>query len=420
MSFVEDKSPRAAGSLVRDPERASAVIYGTEDGLVERLLGTAGAQDFRRDVWERNRAVLTGGPCALGADWVTLADIDQLIAAADFPPTNLDLADGTQPLPKTSYAPGGAIDRGKMFALHQEGATIILRAAHRWSGKLRRLCACAEWEFGFPVQANVYLTPASRKSTPPHWDTHDLFILQVVGVKGWRLFDSDYRLPLDSQRFSEDTFATGPIREEIDLREGEVLYLPRGSIHEPVAQSYSIHISLGVLVSRWTDLLHDLVDAAGESRPELREAVTLSQRLFGAEDRAKLAGRLCALAELLQDGEACDLAVRRHISGLLAQHGDVRDRQLLGIVQRDRVTVNTPLRRVKSAYLWVDANDGRIEVNWRRGRFSLPADDATFLETVLGGGTFTLASAPQQGKEEHRLAFCEALVRQGLLEAADS
>lgn len=379
-------------------------------------MGDQGARDFSQDVWQRRIMVFPTDPTTLGDCWMTAEDIDRLVTSVDFPTSNLDLADGTQPLPKSSYAPSSFIDRGRVLGLHREGATIILRAAQRWSDKLRCLCARLEWDFGFPVQANVYLTPASRKSTPPHWDTHDLFILQVAGTKRWRLFASDYSLPLDSQRFSSESFSVGFLTDEIDLDEGHILYLPRGIIHEPVAQSYSIHISLGVLVSRWTDLLLNLVEAAGEQRGELREAVPLRTGQLNSGDVTNLVQRLMELVALLQDRASGEEAVRRYLESLLSQHGDYRRGQLHGMARGGALSRLSLMRRVESAYLWMEAKAGRLVVHWRRGQFSAPAAYAPFLEAVLAGKTFAVADAPACGNEEERLAFCEALVKQGLLE----
>jgi hypothetical protein len=240
--------------------------------------------------------------------------------------------------------------------------------------------------------------------------------VQVAGTKLWKLFASEYGLPLDSQRFSDDTFSVGQLIEEINLNAGEVLYLPRGTIHEPVADSYSIHISLGVLVSRWTDLLLGLVEAAGESRTELRSAIELPVGKLDSVTEATLVRRLLALLELLRDHTSCENAVRRHIESLLSRHGDHRERQLLGVIRCRKFSKSLPMRRTPSTYMWTQSKAGRVEVHWRRGKFSAPSQYATFIKAILSGELFTLEDAPQCGSEDERRALCEALVEQGLLE----
>lgn len=429
MSFNEIEHPRTAHSVVRltgegsssSSDRDARSGGATSDGFVQRLLGEQGTLEFRQETWQRRHLIISSDAAsALGDSWLTVDDIDELFSSVDFPVTNLDLADGSQPLPKGSYAPGGSVERGRVLSLHRQGATIILRAAHRWSAKLRRLCAGLEWDFGFPAQANIYLTPSGKKSTPPHWDTHDLFIVQVAGMKKWRLFSSDYILPLDSQRFSEETFPIGPLRDEITIKAGEVLYLPRGTIHEPVADSYSTHVSLGVLVSRWSDLLLKLVRAVSEDMPELRSVVELPAGRLDGFTQAELADRLLSLVELLRDRPACGKAVRRHIEELLPQHGEDQERLLLRMFRQTKLSTLSRLVRVGSAYIRLESNAGRLYVYWKRGRFSVPAQHVPFIEAALSGRPFCIEDAPQCGDVEERLALCEALIQEGLLEVDDS
>ncbi len=369
-------------------------------------------------MWQQRALTLcSGAASSLGDSWLAAADVDQLFASVDLPATNLDLADGSQPLPKTSYAPSGVIDRRRVLGLHREGATVIIRAAQRWSAKLRRLCAGLEWDFGFPAQANIYLTPAGRKSTPPHWDTHDLFIVQVAGNKNWRLFASDYDLPLDSQRFSEEVFTLGRLVEQINLNVGEVLYLPRGVIHEPVADSYSIHVSLGVLVSRWVDVLLNLVEAVGEDQRDLRLAVDLPMGQLDSATEAQLVEHLLLLVDLLRDRTGCEKAIRRHMESLLSRHGDSRERQLLRVMER-RSSSSSSMKRTPSVYAWIESEEERLRVHWKRGAFSVPSHHAPFVSALLSGST--VGDAPPSGTEEERVALCEALVDDGFLECGDS
>ena len=40
-------------------------------------------------------------------------------------------------------------------------------------------------DLGHPVQANAYITPPSNRGFDPHYDVHDVFILQTAGVKDY-------------------------------------------------------------------------------------------------------------------------------------------------------------------------------------------------------------------------------------------
>ena len=120
------------------------------------------------------------------------------------------------------------IDR--VFAEHQAGATIILDAIHRTWQPLTILCREIEALLTQPVQASLYLTPRSAQGFEAHYDTHDVFILQVAGRKKWRIFLPETRLPLRSQPHTGDHDASRTSYRELDLVEGDVLYIPRGFV----------------------------------------------------------------------------------------------------------------------------------------------------------------------------------------------
>jgi bifunctional lysine-specific demethylase and histidyl-hydroxylase NO66 len=63
------------------------------------------------------------------------------------------------------------------------------------------------------VQANAYLTPPVAQGLNLHGDPHDVFAVQTHGVKRWVVE------PPDEPRW------------ELELRPGDVLYLPAGTRH---------------------------------------------------------------------------------------------------------------------------------------------------------------------------------------------
>lgn len=221
------------------------------------FLAPFSTEKFKSQYFGRSMLVIHRKAPLHFSKYVSLAHIDELVTSVRIPATNLNLAQGNTPLPLDAYCVGGSyVDKRRVLALHHQGATIILRSVEQWSPELNRLRIAAETFFGFECQINVYITPASEKSTPPHWDTHDLIVMQIAGSKSWRLFEGQRTFPLADERFcvGKDFFSTN--YEEVVLHPGDTLYLPRGVIHEPVAETYSVHISIGIHVLRWYDVLN--------------------------------------------------------------------------------------------------------------------------------------------------------------------
>jgi len=103
-----------------------------------------------------------------------------------------------------------------------------------------------------------------------------VFILQLAGVKDWRLHGSAGALPLpgtvEEQAVAPDQL--GPPIAECQLADGDLLYLPRGHVHEALtAAESSLHLTVGLHVTRWADLLGAAIAEAAERDVALREAV---------------------------------------------------------------------------------------------------------------------------------------------------
>ena len=65
------------------------------------------------------------------------------------------------------------------------GATIVLQGLHRSWPPLRAFTRRLVAELGHPAQVNAYITPESARGFDPHYDVHDVFVLQVSGEKHW-------------------------------------------------------------------------------------------------------------------------------------------------------------------------------------------------------------------------------------------
>ena len=103
-----------------------------------------------------------------------------------------------------------------------------------YSNSVWKVCSVLQEFFGCFTGANTYLTPPSTQGFAPHYDDVEVFMLQVEGRKRWRVyppFEND-ELPRTSSRNYHPKEVTQ--KEEIYeiLNPGDVLYVPRGWIHQ--------------------------------------------------------------------------------------------------------------------------------------------------------------------------------------------
>jgi len=380
--------------------------------LVDWLLAPHDLDDFLRNHWERELLHIPRDDAAYFRELFTLADLDRLVSGVALPATNLDLAQDSTPFAKGDYTIDGRLDPATVLRLHAGGATIILRALEQWCRPLDRLTRSAAADFGAAAQVNLYATPPANQSTPPHWDTHELFILQIHGDKVWNIYESDRPLPLESERFTPDRFSVGPLREKVLLRPGDVLYLPRGTIHEPQADSYSIHVSLGVMVTRVAQVIEDVVRLASSHLLELRRG--LPPTVADVSDRQvenEILGAFRALID--RDLVRAALVRRRH---LLATYKPDVTGWLAAIATPEPPADGWMLRRRDGVEPFVEEDEAGCRLHWLTQSMVLEASVGSFLAAHR---QFTVAELPVSGGTADRVELARALIVGGLLERVD-
>jgi lysine-specific demethylase/histidyl-hydroxylase NO66 len=133
---------------------------------------------------------------------------------------------------------------GKDFA---DGYSIVLDSVHRYVRAMASLLHAIAVELNFATQANAYFTPPESQGFVPHYDDHDVLILQVRGSKIWHLYDGADATP--HQMIRRESVATDalPSPTDVRLQAGDVLYLPRGRVHAAEATSeVSVHLTVGL------------------------------------------------------------------------------------------------------------------------------------------------------------------------------
>nr|DBA34404.1 TPA: hypothetical protein GDO54_001963 [Pyxicephalus adspersus] len=187
---------------------------------------------------------------------------------------------------------------------------------HSWTNtekdqdKLWQIMEKLECFFGTLVGCNVYITPSDSQGLPPHHDDVEVFILQVEGEKHWRLYEPLVPLARQYDVAPEDKVTT-PSHEFL-LKEGDLLYFPRGVIHQadtPASSSHSTHVTISCYQNTsWADYIQDLMpallhDAANEN-VNLRKGIPLQQLLHldSTSSGSTLAGLLKDLADRIEGG----------------------------------------------------------------------------------------------------------------------
>jgi hypothetical protein len=152
------------------------------------------------------------------------------------------------------------------------GQTLIVRSLHRFHAPIRSFAHELAAELGHPVRVNAFVTPPGSQGVDLHFDIQDVLVLQIAGDKRWVLRSRPVVDPLPAQawfdipqRRREELRAASEPLDDLTLRRGDSLYLPRGTMHAPVAlDTLSLHLTVAVTRLTRHDLLAELVRRAAE------------------------------------------------------------------------------------------------------------------------------------------------------------
>lgn len=168
---------------------------------------------------------------------------------------------------RETHNPEGRATTPAIWNFYAEGCSIrilnpqtFVPAIYKMNSKLQEYFQCM-------VGSNVYLTPPNSQGFAPHFDDIEAFVLQIEGSKHWRVYaprSPQEQLPrVSSANFSQDEI--GEPLLSVKLEPGDMLYFPRGFIHqaETVEGKHSLHITVSMYQkTSYADLLEALVPVA--------------------------------------------------------------------------------------------------------------------------------------------------------------
>lgn len=272
---------------------------------------------------------------------------EQLLAALRTEPSAVRLVRGADHLEPAAYTlADGTLDTARVRAELDSGYTVICNNIEKYLRPMSTLTHSIEVELNFPTHVNAYITPPASTGFLPHYDHHDVLVLQVQGGKTWYFYGEDPIPPHMMQQLHEVDPAGLPAPNTLQLATGDTLYLPRGRVHSAETTSeLSVHLTVGIhvptvltllthalhLLSVRDDRVHTRLPARHLDDPELRADLDtlIHQAVTAVESPDAVADGLSAMQDLL---------VRRGRCPIVGQVSDT-----VGIDRETLVRKNQPL-----------------------------------------------------------------------------
>lgn len=223
-----------------------------------------------------------------------------------------------------------AIDAAPEEALEKfaGGMALLFNNVQTISSVLQEELENLHRQLGLPTstiaRCMVYATPAG-KGTAAHFDQNINFVLQIHGTKKWRIAPNETFInpterftigqPLDSELA---TYAEGPLPtkmpiehcEEIILKPGSLLFVPRGFWHTTSAEGEALALNFTFSQPTWVDLFTAALRSRLTLSPEWREladGVTSADSARRASARTKFDNLLLELVDDLPNWNAADI-----------------------------------------------------------------------------------------------------------------
>ena len=395
---------------------------GDDRPAITRCLGVE-PDVFARDYWDRQpflgQQVASDG----FADLFSLAAVDELLSRRGLRTPFLRVAKDGQVVPPARFtAPGPAgatiadqVDADKLVSLYADGSTLVLQGLHQVWPPIADLTSQLAAELAHPVQVNAYVTPPQSQGFSAHYDTHDVFVLQVAGAKQWQIWQPVLDRPTADQPWNDRATevrtraAERPLIDTV-LRPGDALYLPRGYLHAATALGgTTVHLTLGIHPLTRLDVLRALVANAGDD-PELRRSLPIGD-LRDLDDA--VASTVALAAALLDRGDV--EAVRHALAGRLTR--DTRPAPLSPVAQATAAGQVEPGMRVRlRARLRVDrrTHGDTIQLDLRGRTVELPVANGPALDLLLDGKPHAVESLPGLDTDG-QVSLVQRLLREAVL-----
>jgi JmjC domain len=383
----------------------------TRASALARCIEPVGAEEFLTGYWEQKPLVVRRDEPGRFDELLSREDAERLLSSTALRYPAFRLVRAGDQLDPHSYTKDlgwspepftGTIDVARVAAEFEAGATIVLQALHHNWHRLAVFCRELEATLGHPVQANAYYTPRSAQGLAVHHDTHDVFVLQIAGEKRWLVYEPRLELPLAGQKYDRSLGEPGEPVEDVTLRPGDTLYMPRGWLHEGLtSDSDSLHLTIGVKLYTWLDAMRAaLEDCADEV--EFRRS---------ADD-----GGGEALLELLRSRLSPEAVERRRRRRFVKSRRPVLGDQLEQVRALDSVGPDTEVERRPTVIFDLDGS----ELSFEGKTISFPERVREEVEFVaVAEGPFTAADLPGDLDDEGRLVLVRRLIREGFLRFAD-
>lgn len=382
--------------------------------MIDYLLGSISKSTFFDIYYEKKFLYIKRNDKNYYKNILTLQDIDQAIySVAMYHPDKRVVNNQVEKFPDYkdyTFRDSRKIDPIKFVKKYAEGNTLALAQLQDNIASLQRLVNEMQQFFKHRFQTNIYLTPQHAQGFAPHYDTHDVFVLQFEGEKVWRIYDTFLPLADKTQPFEKGEYDTGKIAHEFTLKQGDLLYIPRGLAHDAFCQgSASGHITLGLVGQTWAEQLAELLINESQSHLALRKYPKFHDQQVHkpeAEEVAKIVQSL--IRSLTTHQEVLDEQN--------AKQRTVSPGGLLSASKLHQISPDSQIMLADKALVSLQTQEEILLLRFVDTKITLPLVCLDFITVLLeANAPVRISEVYAELDDESRVALAQKLIENGIL-----
>ncbi len=304
----------------------------------------------------------------------------------------------------------------KIRAFHELGYTVRFPNLNSLHPRLSELLRCLECLLHKPVRAEGFWSRGDGKA-PAHYDRDDIIVVQLKGRKRWFISRENSELPNPWKSNS-----SGPPRlgkhDVVEVGPGDMLYLPRGTIHCVEAVSESLHLSIGLVPLTVREALIATIDHLSDTDRTLREALTNPMSLSApdhniAEVCARIGLAASSLLGVCASNEFVETALQRRSSRAIADLPKLNGPKFL-----NEITPESELCHHPMAICHLDSNGKTIDFSLPSEHIYIHAGATAAVRFIADTPRFKVKEVPGLFDNEVRIALVRKLLASNFLTMA--
>ncbi|MGD1919812.1 MAG: cupin domain-containing protein [Pleurocapsa sp.] len=375
-------------------------------------------ENFFQEYWEEKPLYISRNQTDYYQQLFSVNDVDRVLHHSHMSYPEIRVVENQQELLPAKYTKDqNNLNLNQLYKAYYEDHTLVINGLNKFWHPLAVFCSDLQNFLHHNVVANMYLSPPNSKGLHPHYDTHDVFVLQVEGSKKWEVHSPIQATPLlNSFQPVIPEQQLGKPLYSVSLEAGDLLYIPRGYIHHAATnESFSLHLTIGIYPTQWIDLISNALLAVSQNNRQFRKALPVNY-LNSEEKYKNLKLGLQELTKALADKASIEETIELLCDRFIRESTPIPDGHFSQINQINNITLDTKVVKRSNMPCRLIDKISSVSLQFPGNSINGPKSYELAMQYIAKTTTsFSVKSLPDSLKEDKKINLIRRLIRGGLL-----